>query len=112
MPGRIAESFNAQRTGALAMMLKTTNGPLYFETVGSGPPLVFLSGWAMTCECWRPVVALLSKRYCCLLYDGRGVGRSQPVAADASFGMEEHAEDLQRLPEAAGIYDAGITTRD
>jgi pimeloyl-ACP methyl ester carboxylesterase len=96
----------------MAMMLKTANGPLYFETVGSGPPLVFLSGWAMTCECWRPAVALLAKRYRCLLYDARGVGRSQPAALDARFGIEDHADDLNRILEAAGIYDAVMIGHD
>jgi len=94
------------------MMLKTANGPLYFETVGSGPPLVFLSGWAMTCECWRPAVALLAKRYRCLLYDARGVGRSQPASLDARFGIEDHADDLNRILEAAGIYDAVMIGHD
>ena len=94
------------------MMLKTTNGPLYFETVGNGPPLVFLSGWAMTCECWRPVVALLAKRYRCLLYDARGVGRSQPVSLEARFGIEDHTDDLHRILEATGTYDALMIGHD
>ena len=94
------------------MMLKTPNGPLYFETVGGGPPLVFLSGWAMTCECWRPAAALLSRHYRCLLYDVRGVGRSQPAALDARFAIEDHADDLHRLLEAAGIYDAVMIGHD
>jgi pimeloyl-ACP methyl ester carboxylesterase len=94
------------------MMLTTANGPLYFETVGSGPPLVFLSGWAMTCECWRPVVALLAKRYRCLLYDARGVGRSQPASLDTRFGIEDHADDLHRILEATGIYDGVMIGHD
>lgn len=94
------------------MMLTTANGPLYFETVGNGPPLVFLSGWAMTCECWRPVVALLAKRHRCLLYDARGVGRSQPAALNAQFGIEDHADDLHRILEATGIYDGVMIGHD
>jgi len=94
------------------MMLKTGNGPIYFETAGSGPPLVFLSGWAMSAECWRPVVALLAKRYRCLLYDARGVGRSQPAALEARFAIEDHADDLHRVLEAAGIFDAVMVGHD
>ena len=94
------------------MMLKTRNGPLYFEIVGSGPPLVFLSGWAMSSECWRPVVTLLAKKYRCLLYDARGVGRSQPAALDAQFNIEDHADDLHRVLEAAGVYDAVMIGHD
>lgn len=88
------------------MILNTNNGPLYFEVTGAGPPLVFSSGWAMSCECWRPAVTWLQDRYRCLIYDARGTGRSQPAALDMSFAIEDHAEDLHRLLEAANIFDA------
>jgi pimeloyl-ACP methyl ester carboxylesterase len=94
------------------MILTTRDGPLYFEVVGSGPPLVFLSGWAMSCECWRPVVELLAKRHRCLLYDARGVGRSQPAALDARFTIEDHASDLHQLLDAANMYDAVLVGHD
>src|SRR5436853_5364398 len=100
---RINQRTARLRTGSQAMMLKTRNGPLYFEIVGSGPPLVFLSGWAMSSECWRPVVTLLAKKYRCLLYDARGVGRSQPAALDAQLNIEDHADDLHRVLEPAGV---------
>src|ERR1700742_2299031 len=94
------------------MILTTRDGPLYFEVVGSGPPLVFLSGWAMSCECWRPVVGLLAKRHRCLLYDARGVGRSQPAALTARFTIEDHASDLHQLLDAANMYDAVLVGHD
>jgi pimeloyl-ACP methyl ester carboxylesterase len=94
------------------MMLNTQNGPLYFETVGSGPPLVFLSGWAMSSACWQPVVALLAKRYRCVLYDARGVGRSQPATLNAQFSIEDHTDDLHRILAAAGIFDATLVGHD
>jgi pimeloyl-ACP methyl ester carboxylesterase len=94
------------------MLLNTRNGPLYFELHGSGPPLVFLSGWAMSAECWRPAVALLAKQYRCLLYDARGVGRSQPASPEARFAIEDHADDLHRMLEAADIFDALLVGHD
>jgi pimeloyl-ACP methyl ester carboxylesterase len=90
------------------MLLKTSSGPLYYEVDGAGPPLVFVSGWAMSCECWRPSIEALKLRHKCLIYDSRGVGRSQPWSIDASFTTEDHAEDLHSLLEAAGIFDATI----
>jgi pimeloyl-ACP methyl ester carboxylesterase len=90
------------------MLLKTNNGPLYFESHGEGRPVVFVSGWAMSCECWRPAVAMLKRSYRCLIYDSRGVGRSQPSSVNAGFTIEDHAEDLHSLLEAAEIYDATI----
>jgi pimeloyl-ACP methyl ester carboxylesterase len=90
------------------MILKTDNGPLYYELHGEGRPLVFLSGWAMSCECWRPAVAALKRGYRCLIYDSRGVGRSQPASVNAAFTIDDHAEDLHSLLEASEIYDATI----
>ncbi len=90
------------------MILRTPGGPLYFEVVGAGPPLVFLSGWAMSSECWRPVVAMLKRRYRCLIYDARGIGRSQPASNVAGFEIEDHAEDLHSILEAAEMFDATL----
>lgn len=88
------------------MILKTEHGPLYYEVTGEGPPLVFVSGWAMSCECWRPAVAILKKRYRCLIFDSRGMARAQPSSAHARFGVEDHAEDLHRIIEATSMFDA------
>lgn len=90
------------------MLLNTRNGPLYYEVDGDGPPLVFISGWAMSCECWRPAVAMLKRKYRCLIYDSRGVARSQPSSVDAAFTIEDHAEDLHAVIEAARVFDATI----
>lgn len=90
------------------MLLNTRKGPLYYEVDGDGPPLVFISGWAMSCECWRPAVAMLKRNYRCLIYDSRGVARSQPTSVDATFTIEDHAEDLHAVIEAAQVFDATI----
>ena len=90
------------------MFLDSNNGPLYYEITGDGPPLVFVSGWAMSCECWRPAVALLKNRHRCVMYDSRGVGRSQPASINASFTIEDHAEDLHSVVSAVSVFDAVI----
>ncbi len=92
----------------LDMFLRTNNGPLYYELAGEGPPIVFISGWAVSCECWRPALAMLKHRHRCLIYDSRGVGRSQPSSVRATFTIEDHVDDLHALLEAAGIFDATI----
>jgi len=90
------------------MFLSTHNGPLYYEIDGGGPPLVFVSGWAMSSECWRPALSILKRSHRCLIYDLRGVGRSQPVSIRASFTIDDHAEDLHKLLEEVLIFDATI----
>jgi pimeloyl-ACP methyl ester carboxylesterase len=100
--------YHAASGEANKMILRTPGGPLYFEVVGEGPPLVFLSGWAMSSECWRPVVAILKRRYRCLIYDARGIGRSQPFSNDSRFEIEDHAEDLHSILEATEMFDATL----
>jgi pimeloyl-ACP methyl ester carboxylesterase len=90
------------------MITRTESGPIYYEIAGDGPPLVFVSGWAMSAECWRPVTALLRRKYRCLIYDARGIGRSQPVPPNARFEIEDHAEDLHSVLQAARVYDSAI----
>ncbi|HWO02030.1 MAG TPA: alpha/beta hydrolase [Blastocatellia bacterium] len=94
------------------MIIETINGPLYFELLGEGSPIVFVSGWAMSCECWRPVVARLEGKHRCFIYDARGVGRSQPASIAARFTVEDHAEDLHAILEDAGVYDAILVGHD
>lgn len=101
-------SLGGKKGNQITMHLNTRNGPLYYEVEGAGPPLVFVSGWAMSCECWRPAVAMLKRKYRCLIYDSRGVARSQPSSVDASFTIEDHAEDLHTVIETTGVSDATI----
>ncbi len=90
----------------MSIILKTKDGPLYYEVTGAGPPIVFSSGWAMSCECWRPVVRLLERKYRCLIFDPRGVGRSQPASVHARFDIEDHAEDLHSILTHADFFDS------
>jgi len=94
------------------MFLETSVGPLYFEVDGEGPPIVFVSGWAMSCECWRPLVKLLRRKHRCVIYDQRGVARSQPASVNANFEIRDHAEDLHTILGAAGVFDALIVAHD
>ena len=53
---------------------------LSVESVGDGPPLVLLHGWAMHSGLWAPLVKLLADRYRLHLIDLPGHGRSSPIA--------------------------------
>jgi pimeloyl-ACP methyl ester carboxylesterase len=51
-------------------------------------------------------MAVLKRKHRCLMFDTRGVGRSQPFSPHASFEIDDLADDLHTLLEAAGISDA------
>ncbi len=88
------------------MVIISDRGHLYYEIIGEGQPLVFISGWAMSSECWRPAVEALAATHRCVIYDPRGVGRSQPTSIDAAFNIEDHAEDLHAILKEENIFDA------
>jgi pimeloyl-ACP methyl ester carboxylesterase len=59
------------------------------------PVLVFIHGWLLSYEYWRPLVEQLSGDYGCLLYDLRGFGRSAGQGGVSSASGEQPAYTLQ-----------------
>lgn len=88
-------------------LIETSTGTLSWEQHGDGPPVVFVSGWAMSRTCWALVVERLSKRFRCITYDPRGIGRSL-LYPSATCELDDHAEDLMSVCEAAGAFDAHV----
>ena len=56
------------------------NASLHVESVGSGPPIVLLHGWAMHSGIWGPLVPRLAKRFRVHAVDLPGHGHSVLVA--------------------------------
>jgi pimeloyl-ACP methyl ester carboxylesterase len=87
--------------------LRTDHAALYYEEHGDGPPVVFVNGWGLSHTVWELVVERLSARFRCIVYDGRGVGRSS--ADDGStFELDEQADDLYAVCEATDAFDAHV----
>jgi pimeloyl-[acyl-carrier protein] methyl ester esterase len=57
------------------------------ESVGDGPPLVLLHGWAMHSGVWGAIVAQLAQHYRVHLVDLPGHGRSTPIEPCTLDGM-------------------------
>lgn len=88
-------------------LIETPSGTLSWEQHGDGPPVVFVSGWAMSRTCWSLAVEKLAPRFRCITYDPRGIGRSL-LRPTATCEVDDHAEDLLRVCEAADALDAHI----
>jgi len=58
------------------------NAPLHCKTLGQGPPLVLLHGWAMHGGLWGPVAEDLARGHRVLLVDLPGHGLSPPAAVE------------------------------
>ena len=75
---------------------------LHYEETGSGRPVVFLHGWAMSARVWRFQQELTGDRRLIFL-DQRGHGQSSP---GAGYTIEDFAGDLVAFFEQTALSDA------
>ena len=74
---------------------------LYYETHGSGEPLVLLHGFTMSHNMWEPFVEDFSKTYKVILVDLRGHGNSTNPSNE--FTHRDSAKDIYGLLDSLNI---------
>ncbi len=80
---------------------------LYYEDLGSGPPIVLLHGWPLDSRSWEPQVhALLAAGHRVITYDRRGFGRSSRPTVGYNF--DTLAADLDTLLTELDLRDATL----
>jgi pimeloyl-ACP methyl ester carboxylesterase len=80
---------------------------LYYEVYGEGDPLVLIAGTGISLAPWRVFqVPEFSKYYQVLIYDHRGLGRSDKP--DEPYSTRLFAKDCAGLMDALGIKKAHI----
>jgi pimeloyl-ACP methyl ester esterase len=82
------------------------NTVIHFESVGTGPPLVFIHGWSMSGSVWRLLQRKLSPGYRFITVDLRGHGGSS--AAVSGYGMDDFSSDIKKLFEALELENATL----
>jgi len=83
--------------------LNVENGTIYYETMGKGPPVVFIHGGQMDRRMWDPQVELFSAAYTVIRYDVRGYGKSSLPVKPYS-----HVGDLYALMKQLKVEKAAI----
>lgn len=79
---------------------------LYFETIGSGPPLVLISGQAFDHQMWTDVRDDFARDHQVIVYDQRGTGLSdKPPTGYSTRGM---ADDVVSILDEWGIAQAHV----
>jgi pimeloyl-[acyl-carrier protein] methyl ester esterase len=68
-----------------------TSNFLHIESIGRGPDVVLLHGWAMNSTVWRAVAAALSDDFCLHLVDLPGHGKS---TSSAPLSLEQMVAEL------------------
>ena len=79
---------------------------IWYEVVGSGPPVVLIGGSSIAHRQWDFMVPILRDHYRLILFDQRGVGKSDrdPVGITA----ERWVDDLRVIMDSIGIEKCHI----
>jgi acetyltransferase/esterase len=81
-------------------ILTVPGARLYYESVGSGPPLVLIPGGNGTAHIFGPIAQQLAQRFTVTTYDRRGFARSRlDGAQDYTRRLETDAHDALRVIE-------------
>jgi pimeloyl-ACP methyl ester carboxylesterase len=89
-------------TSAPIRTARTTLGTVAYRTVGSGPPLVMITGYSGTMESWdRRLIDALAQHYRVVIFDNAGVGQTQ--ALPAPLTIDAMANQTSALITALGL---------
>ncbi len=87
-------------------IVKANNLNIYYELHGHGEPLVLIAGLSKDSSGWFQQVDVFSQHYQVLLFDNRGVGRTD--APDDPYSTRLMAEDVVALMDALHLPSAHI----
>lgn len=87
-------------------------GTLAYESVGEGPPIVFVHGIMVNGSLWRQVVPGLAGAFRCIVPTLPLGGHAHPMAADADVTPRGVAELLARFLEALDLQDVTLVGCD
>ena len=79
---------------------------IYWEDHGAGEPLLLIMGLGATLEWWWRLVPILAPRYRTILFDNRGVGRSD--VPPAPYSLPQMADDAVAVMDAAGLASTHV----
>lgn len=79
---------------------------LYYEVHGSGDPIMLIAGLASDSLSWQSLTTELSRHYCVIVFDNRGVGRTLPHSAESS--IQKMADDAIAILDHLGVSSAAI----
>lgn len=94
--------------GPSASFIRTRDGvELFYRDWGTGRPVVFLSGWALTSDMWNyQMVPLSEQGLRCIAYDRRGHGRSSDPGR--GYDYDTLADDLDAVLEALDLREVTL----
>lgn len=79
---------------------------IYWEEEGSGEPLLLIMGLGYPLDMWHRVRPLLTQRFRVIMFDNRGVGRSD--VPEPGYALADMASDAVAVLDAAGVGNAHV----
>jgi non-heme chloroperoxidase len=80
---------------------------IYYQDIGQGQPVVFISGWPSSSEMWESQLDMLPKNNLrCIAYDRRGFGKSDKPWE--SYDYDTLASDLGELLKQLDLRDVTL----
>jgi pimeloyl-ACP methyl ester carboxylesterase len=79
---------------------------LYYETRGSGAPLMLIAGLASDSGSWSPIIEGLSRECLVITPDNRGCGRTLPQETET--GIRRIADDCAALVGSLGLTSVNL----
>ena len=86
------------RLGGAVIDVAVEGGALRVETLGAGPPLLFVHGWTLDRRVWAPQAEAFAQDYQVVAFDRRGFGDS---TAPADLAREP--DDLLRIADRLAL---------
>ena len=79
---------------------------LYWREEGAGTPILLIMGLSFTHEMWFRVLPWITSRYRVILFDNRGMGRSD--VPRGPYSIRQMARDARAVLDAAGVRAAHV----
>jgi pimeloyl-ACP methyl ester carboxylesterase len=79
---------------------------LYYESTGTGTPLVFVHEFSGDHRSWEPQVRYFGRRYRCVTYDARGYPPSDVPSDPAAYSQDLAVADLLAVVDGLAIERA------
>lgn len=108
MTQRCVQSRRGRREEALMPTVSVNGAELYYETRGSGSPVLFIQGATGDGGTFDRVADILANEFTVVTYDRRGNSRSPRPRNWTTTSMDEQADDAASLLRALNLSPAAV----
>ena len=81
--------------------IRSTDADIYYETMGSGTPVLMIAGLGGVGATWGPQIAKFARKHQVIVPDHRGTGKSTHTKAGQT--ISQHAADFAKIVEHLGV---------